>query len=80
MGIMSRTLLGLMLLGVVLFSVIGSSAEDKTVSKKQRPVEGPKWDTSNADAAEKESKRSEVWPHGYTPPSSVTVVRDVIYG
>jgi len=64
---------------VVLLSAIGKTAEDKETPKK-RPAAGPKWDVSNADAAERESKRTEVWPHGFTPPSGVTLVRDVIYG
>ena len=77
---MSQEFLGLLVSGAVLLFTLASSADEKTAPKKPRPAANLKWDTSNADAAERESKRTEVWPHGFTPPAGVTVVRDVIYG
>jgi len=47
---------------------------------KPKATTGDKWDASKADPAERESKRTEIWPHNYTPSASVTWVKDVVYG
>ena len=60
-------------------SATGKPPQDKA-KPNPKPATGDKWDVSKADPAERESKRTEVWPDNYTPPASVTWVKDVIYG
>ncbi len=73
-------MIGQALLIIALPATMVSAQQAASYGAKPKPAAGDKSDVSKADPAERESKRTEVWPHDYAPPASVTWVKDVVYG
>lgn len=80
MRAVSCLLVGLLLVGWTVRAAADVAAGDEGAASKAESQAKPKWDVSKADQAERESKRTEIWPRNFAPPAGVTRIKDVVYG